>query len=255
MANVAEKLRRLRRPVEQVTKTAEQVAQATGASSGPRAGEVTVRGPSLSARVVDTATSLAFGLIETIILLYFLLAAGDLFLQKLIKVLPQLRDKKKAVQIAREIETSVSTYLSTITLVNFGEAIVVSLAMWAVGMPNPVLWGVLAGVAEFIPYLGAATMTAVLGFAALTTFDNIFHALLIPATYFAINFVQANFVTPVVLGRRLTLNPVAIFIGLLFWWRLWGIPGAFIAVPLIATFKIFCDHIEALAPVGEFLGK
>jgi predicted PurR-regulated permease PerM len=187
--------------------------------------------------------------------LYFLLAAGDLFLQKLIKVLPLLRDKKKAVAIARETEASISTYLVTVTLVNLGLGLSVAAVMYLLKMPNPVLWGALAALAEFVPYLGATALIALLTLAGLVTFEQVGHALLIPTSYLAVNILQSQFVAPLILGRRLTLNPVAIFVGLVFWWWIWGVPGAFIAVPLIATFKIFCDHIEALAPIGEFLGR
>jgi predicted PurR-regulated permease PerM len=113
----------------------------------------------------------------------------------------------------------------------------------------------LAALAEFIPYLGATALVAILGLAGLVTFDQVGHALLVPGAYLAVNMVQSQLITPFVLGHRLTLNPVAIFVGLVFWWWIWGVPGAFIAVPLLATFKIFCDHIEALAPIGEFLGR
>jgi predicted PurR-regulated permease PerM len=189
-----------------------------------------------------------------IILLYFLLAAGDLFLQKLIKVLPQLKDKKKAVAIARETEASISTYLVTVTLVNLGLGLAVAAVMYVLEMPSPLLWGALAALAEFIPYLGATTMVAMLTLAGLVTFEQVGHALLVPGGYLVVNLLQSQFIAPFILGRRLTLNPVAIFIGLVFWWWIWGVPGAFMAVPLVATFKIFCDHIEALAPIGEFLG-
>ncbi len=108
---------------------------------------------------------------------------------------------------------------------------------------------------EFIPYVGSTMMMVILLLLGLTTFDSVGQALLVPGSYLAINVIQSNIVSPMVLGRRLTLNPVAIFIGLVFWWWIWGVPGAFIAVPLLATFKIFCDHIETLAPIGEFLGK
>jgi len=118
-----------------------------------------------------------------------------------------------------------------------------------------VLWGAMAALAEFVPYLGATAMLAMLTMAGLITFPDLGHALLVPAAYLAVNLIQANFVTPAVLGRRLTLNPVAILVGLVFWWWIWGVGGAFIAVPMLATFKIFCDHIESLAPIGEFLGN
>ena len=254
IAKVQSRLRELRRPVEQVTRTAEQVEAATEvAKSGPQ--EVVLRGPRLSERLFGTTQSLLTGALETIILLYFLLAVGDLFLQKLIKVLPQLGDKKKAVAIARETEASISTYLLTVALVNIGLGVAVTLVMLLIGMPNAVLWGSLAALAEFIPYIGATVMLALFTMAGLVTFPDVGHALAVPGSYLAVNLLQANFVSPTVLGRRLTLNPVAILVGLVFWWWIWGVGGAFIAVPLLATFKIFCDHIESLAPIGEFLGK
>lgn len=255
MREARSRLKAIRKPVEQVSKTAEQVEQATKVSDASATQEVVVKGPSLSERVFGTTQTIMTGSLEVIILLYFLLASGDLFLQKLIKVLPQLRDKKKAVAIARETESSISTYLVTITLLNLGLGSAVAAAMFLLGMPSPLLWGALAGLAEFVPYVGAASMLAVLSLAGLVSFDQAGHALLVPGAYLAINFLQSQFISPLILGRRLTLNPVAIFVGLVFWWWIWGVPGAFIAVPLIATFKIFCDHIEALAPIGEFLGR
>lgn len=254
IATVQSRLRELRRPVDQVTRTAEQVEAATeGTKGGPQ--EVVVRGPRLSERIFGTTQSLLTGALETLILLYFLLAAGDLFLQKLIKVLPLLRDKKKAVAIARETEASISTYLLTVAVVNVGLGVAVTLVMLLLKMPNALLWGSLAALAEFIPYIGATVMLGLLAMAGLVAFPDLGHALLVPGAYMAVNLVQANFVSPTVLGRRLTLNPVAILVGLVFWWWIWGVGGAFIAVPLLATFKIFCDHIESLAPIGEFLGK
>jgi predicted PurR-regulated permease PerM len=254
LAKVQSRIRELRRPVEQVTRTAEQVEAATEVSkAGPQ--EVVVRGPRLSERLFGSTQSFFTGALETLILLYFLLAAGDLFLQKLIKVLPLLRDKKKAVAIARETEASISTYLFTVALVNVGLGMAVTLVMLLLKMPNAVLWGTLAALAEFVPYIGATVMLGLLAMAGLVVFPDLGHALMVPGAYMAVNLVQANFVSPTILGKRLTLNPVAILVGLVFWWWIWGVGGAFIAVPLLATFKIFCDHIESLAPIGEFLGK
>jgi predicted PurR-regulated permease PerM len=255
MHEAENRLRKLRTPVEQVSKTAEQVEQAAKVDNGAKTPEVVLKGPSLTERLFGTTQTLIASAFEVIILLYFLLAAGDLFLQKLIKVLPQFRDKKKAVTIARETEASISTYLVTVTLVNLTFGLAVAIVMFLLKMPNPVLWGVMAALAEFIPYLGASALVALLTLAGLVTFEQVGHALLVPVAYLGVNIIQSQLVSPLILGRRLTLNPVAIFVGLVFWWWIWGVPGAFIAVPLIATFKIFCDHIEALAPIGEFLGR
>jgi predicted PurR-regulated permease PerM len=254
------KLAKIIRPIQRASKTAEQVASAAGAEVGSNPGrgkpaQVVVQGPSLTSRLFGTTQRSIASILEVLVLLYFLLASGDLFLQKLIKVLPNVGDKKKAVQIARETESSISTYLLTAAAMNVAEGAVVAGVMYLWGMPSPALWGALVAVLEFIPYLGALTMVVILGVAALTNFDNVAHALLIPASFLLVNVIQANVVSPLLLGRRLALNPVALFIGLAFWFWIWGIAGAFIAVPLLATFKIFCDHIESLASVGEFLGQ
>jgi predicted PurR-regulated permease PerM len=169
-------------------------------------------------------------------------------------VLPTLRDKRKAVEIARRTEASISTYLLTTAGITIAEGLVVALVLWMLGMPSPLLWGAMVMVLEFIPYLGALVMTAVLTIAALTVYPTVGQALLVPGAFLAINVVQGNFVSPMLMGHRLALNPVALLVGLAFWFWMWGIAGAFIAVPLLATFKIFCDHIESLAAVGEFLG-
>ncbi len=166
-----------------------------------------------------------------------------------------MSDKVKAVDIARATESTVSAYLTTTLLVNLVEGAMVALVLWLLGMPSAVLWGVMVFLLEFVPYLGAVTAIVVLGVAGLTTFDQLGRALLVPGSFLAINMLQANFVTPLLLGHRLTLNPVAIFTGLAFFYWIWGVPGAFVAVPLLATFKIFCDNIESLAAIGEFLGQ
>ncbi|HYH83655.1 MAG TPA: AI-2E family transporter [Longimicrobium sp.] len=258
LSGAQQKLRALMRPIERASRTAEQVTNATAGAAPATATrqpqEVVVRGESIISRVFGTTWKFLAAAMEVIILLYFLLAAGDLFLQKLIKVLPTLRDKRKAVEIARMTEASISTYLLTVACINMVEGAVVSAVLWALGMPNPLLWGAMVVVLEFIPYLGALTMTVILSIAAITTFDTVGHAMVVPAAFLAINVVQGNFISPILVGHRLALNPVALLVGLAFWFWIWGIPGAFIAVPLLATFKIFCDHIESLAALGEFLG-
>lgn len=254
-AAAQQKARRLLRPVQQASRTAERVADATAVAGPSRTPEVVVKGPSLVSRLFGTTQRLLAGLLEVIVLLYFLLAAGDLFLQKLVKVLPRRSAKRTAVEVAREIEASVSAYLLTTAALNVGEGLVVAGLMALLGMPNPLLWGALVALLEFVPYLGAATMVVLLAVAGLTTFDSVGRALAAPAAFLAVNLVQANVVAPLALARRLTLNPVAVFVGLAFWWFLWGVPGAFLAVPLLATFKVLCDHVGALAAVGEFLGQ
>ena len=254
-ARAEQRLRSIIRPVQQVTQNVERAADAVAAQSERAPNVVVQRGPSVSSRLFGTTQRIAAGLLEVFILLYFLLAGGDLFLQKLIKVLPHFSDKVKAVEIARATETAVSAYLSTAFLINVVEGAVVAGVLWLLGMPNVLLWWAIVTLFEFVPYLGALAATIVLTVAGLTTFDELPRALLIPGSFLAINLLQANVVTPMLLGHRLTLNPVAIFVGLAFFFWIWGVPGAFLAVPLLASLKIFCDHIESLAAIGEFLGQ
>lgn len=254
MATVERKLQDLRRPVERVTEAAQQVEEATDVGEeGTR--QVEIKGPSLSKQLFGGTATLLSAATIVVFLTYFLLAVGDLFLQKLVTVLPQFKDKKTAVTIARETEAQISLYLFTATLINVGVGVVTGLALWLVGMPNPLLWGVVAAVLNFVPYVGAVVNIVILGLAALLTFETPAQALVVPGVFFVINMVEGNLITPMIYGNRMRLNTVALFIGLVFWWYLWGIPGAILAVPIMAATKIVCDHIESLAPVGEFLGK
>jgi predicted PurR-regulated permease PerM len=253
MATIQRRIQPLRRPVEQVTQAAEQVERATDMDKKTQ--EVKIKGPSLTQQVFGGTTALLGAATVVIFLAYFLLASGELFLHKLVGVLPQLKDKKTAVRIVRETEAQVSAYLLVTTLINIGVGAVTGVALALVGMPNPALWGVIAAVLNFVPYIGGLVNTVILALAAFLAFEDTGRALMVPIVFTIINILEGNLITPWILGRRMRLNTVAVFIGLVFWWYLWGIPGAILAVPMMATIKIACDHIAALAPVGEFLAE
>ena len=251
---VQRKLRSMRGSVEHVTDAAEQVERATAGEEG-QAQQVEIKGPSLTRQFFGGTTAFLSAALVVIFLTYFLLAVGDLFLQKLVGVLPQFKDKRMAVRIARETEAQISLYLFTTTLINIGVGVVTGIALYLLGMPNAVLWGVVAAVLNFVPYVGAVANTVLLALAAFVTFEDTGRALLVPGTFLALNLIESNLVTPMIYGNRMKLNTVALFIGLVFWWYIWGIPGAILAVPIMAAIKIACDHIESLSPIGEFLGK
>lgn len=248
------KLADFKKPVQTMSKATQQVEKITQVGAGQEPRKVEVQSETLGERMFSQATELVAGGTIMFILLFFLLASGDLFLRKLIRVMPSLADKKRAVDIARQIEQDVSTYLLTITVIN----IVLGLAVWGfmawIGIPNPLLWGALAMVANYIPYLGAILMIAVLAMVGFLTFDDTARALMAPGAFIGLNLLEAYLVTPMVLGHRLTLNPVVIFLGLTFWGWLWGITGALLAVPIMVVAKIICDHSEPLRSIGEFLG-
>jgi predicted PurR-regulated permease PerM len=255
MRRLEDRLRQLKAPVEKVSEATERVERMARVEDGAAPREVEVAGESLGARLFQNVWDFSANTIVMLILLYFLLASGDLFLRKLVRVLPRRADKKRAIEIARQVQSEVSAYLSTMTLINLCLGAAVALSFYLLDMPNPALWGVMVALLNFIPYLGPLVGVATMATVAFLTYPDVGRALLVPAVYFALNFVESYFVTPFVLGRRLTLNPVMIFVGLTFWGWLWGVVGALIAVPLLVVLKIFCDRTERLAPLGESLGS
>jgi predicted PurR-regulated permease PerM len=249
------KLLGVRRSVERVTKAAEQVeALATVESAKPRPAEVVARPTPLIKRVLTGTQTLLVSAVATIVLLYFLLASGDLFLRKFVRILPTLQDKKKAVAVGRTVQVAIARYLFTITVINACLGIATAVAMHLLGMPNPLLWGAMVAFFNYVPYIGAAVSGVILTVVAFITFDDLNRVLLVPLVFLALQTLEGQFLTPILTGRRLTLNPVMIFLSVLLWSWVWGVVGALMAVPILMTFKIICDHVESLQNIGEFLG-
>ncbi len=196
------------------------------------------------------------GLIETAVLLYLLLASGDLFLQKLVHVMPTLGDKKRAVEISHEIQQNISNYLFSVSLINIGLGVIVSIGLYFMGVPNAAMWGVFVAVLNFVPYFGPVCGIVLLAAVGLLTFEaSLFQALLPPAWYLVLHLLESNLVTPVLLGRRFTLNPVVIFVSLMFWMWLWGVPGALLSLPILVSIKVISDHVPALSSISEVLSR
>ena len=249
---IDERFAPLREPLRKVMSVSAQIEQMAG-TGGPDAEKVVVAQSSLAAWVADALGGLGATLGVTLVLVVFLLSSGDLFLHKLVRVLPTFSDKKRSVRVVHDVEFEVSRYLLTITAINIGFGITVTLAMIVLGMPNALLWGAAATALNFIPYVGAAIGTAAALIAGLITYGAIGPALLPPAAYLLFHTIESAFITPLVLGRRLELNVVVIFISLAFWSWIWGIVGALIAVPILVVVKVICDSFPHLANVGEFL--
>lgn len=256
LGEVESKIRELRRPMQEMREaTAEMEELADLDDEEDAEPTVRVREAGLADLLFDQALTVLVSAVTIVFLLYFLLSSGDLFLHKLVHVLPTLGHRKQAVEIARRIEADVSKYLFTITSINLGLGVAVALGMYLAGMPNPTLWGGMAALFNFVPYLGALVAAGILFLAALTTFDSIGFAFGVVAIFGTLTALEGYLITPLVLGRRLTLNPVAVFLGIIFWGWLWGVFGAVLAVPILATVKILCDNVESLSPLGDFLGS
>lgn len=249
-----EKLLPLKKPMEQVAQATGEIDKLTEPES-PQATkpQTVVVKKSALAEVFSQGPEFVASTVVMLILLYFLLAYDGVFLTKIIRITPRLGDKKKAVSIMREIETQISRYLLTITAINIGLGVAVGTTVHFLGLRNPIMWGVMVAILNFVPYLGALTGIICMTLGAVLSFDSLGHAMLIPAAYLLIATLEGNFITPMILGRSLTINPVIILIALAFWGWMWGISGMILAVPILVTFKIFCDHIEPMTPISEFM--
>ena len=255
LRDVERKLRVLKEPMRTVSRATDQVEKLTTVEPAPAVRQVEIKPTGLR----DTLWEGTWGFLGAtsimLTLCYFLLASGDFLAEKAVNVLPRLQDKKLAVKLVREVESQVSVYLVTSTLINAGVGVATGLAVWWLGLPNPVLWGVVTWLLNYIPYLGALVNAGLLAVAGLLTFDAPGPALLPAGVFMVINLVESNAITPFVLGRRLELNPVMVFLGLTFWWWIWGVPGALMAVPILGTAKLICDRVPRLAPVATLLGR
>lgn len=210
---------------------------------------------SLVDAVVSRTPNVVYGTAVTLILLFFMLSSNDSLLKKMVHITPSLRDKKRVVETTRDIQQHVSRYLGTITVINIALGGAVALAMSVLGMPNPILWGVMVGLLNYIPYLGVGLSIVIIGFVSLLTFDSPGQILLPPATVLALNVLEGQFLTPALAGRRLSLSPVAVFLSIVMLGWLWGVIGVLIAVPVLTSVKLVCEQIDPLTPIATLLGR
>ncbi len=253
---IEHKIRDIRAPLAKVRRAVDAVDNLTNLGGGAASSRtVVVSRPGLGAMLVTGTPKFVFNLVIVLALLYFLLASGDVFLNKLVHVLQHEADKRRAVHIARSMERQMVRYLVTKTVINGALGVVVAGATYAMGMPDPALWGFMVALLNYMPYLGAAVSAVVLGGVALVTFPEPGHALLVPGVFIALATVEGQLITPAVLGQRLALNPVVIFVAMVIWGWIWGVVGVLLAVPITVSVKIICDHVSSLRHLGEFLGR
>ena len=254
LQQLKQKLLPLKKPIEKVAQASGEIDKLTTSDeeqAKPQA--VVVKRSALTEAFFTQGPEFVASAVVMFILLYFLLAYDGVFLAKIIRVMPRLEDKKKAVAMMRDVEHHISRYLLTITAINIGLGCAVGVTVHFLGLRNPLMWGVMVALLNYVPYLGALTGIICMTLGAVLSYDSLGYAMLFPASYLTLAVLEGNFITPFVLGRSLTLNPILILIALAFWGWMWGISGMILAVPILATFKIFCDHIEPMSPIAEFM--
>jgi len=175
-------------------------------------------------------------------LFFFLLGRAQLR-QVLIAFFEERESRLRMLRILNDIEQNLTSYLSVVTVINFCVGIAAGLIAAAVGLPNPIVWGVLGFILNFVPYLGALMMEAILFAVGLVTFPTLGHALAAPVLYLAFTTLEGHFITPAIMGKRLLLNPLTVFLALVFWTWLWGPIGAFLAVPIVIVVLVAIHHL------------
>ncbi len=247
-----ERLSFMREPIDTLQRFLQQVENFGGTGPSPNAA-ASARGPTLLTRLFTETRNFASGFFTTVLFLFFLLVSGDVFLHRLVEILPRFSGKRQVVEISQQIESDISVYLVTITVMNAAVGIAMALAMWLTGVGDPILWGTVAFLLNYVPILGTAVGALIFLLAGLLTIDTVWQALLPAGLYLGLHVIEGQTLTPMLLARRFTLNPVLVIISLVFWFWMWGIPGAILSVPMLAIAKIICDRVRPLAAFGHFL--
>jgi predicted PurR-regulated permease PerM len=246
------KLQKPLKPLSDISQEMQGISLAP--STTPRARTVIVEGPGLTQSLLASAQVIAIQTGFVLVLLYFFLITREDFREKLIAFQPKLYQRVRTARAFRDVERRVGGYIVTFSTINLAVGIAVGLSCWGLGLPEPIMWGGIAAILNFIPFLGPAITIALLGLAGLATFDTLIEASFPVLAYWAINMVESNLVTPHVMGRRMTLNPLAIILSVSFWTWIWGPVGGVLSLPLLIMLKVVCDHTPSLRALGAMIG-
>jgi predicted PurR-regulated permease PerM len=248
-------LSKLREPLKPLQDLSDEVGNMQIVpSTTPRSRTVVVEGPQLTQSLIASAQAVVVQTGFVFLLAYFFLLTREEFRLKIIAFQPTLRHRVRTARAFRDMKKRVSGYFVTFSAINLGAGIATGLACWQLGLPEPAMWGGIAALLNFVPFIGPLITIGLLGLAGLSTFDTLIQASFPALAFWAINTIEANAVTPFIMGRRMTLNPLAIILAVSFWTWLWGPVGGLISLPLLIMFKVICDHTPAFRVVGALIG-
>jgi predicted PurR-regulated permease PerM len=243
----------LKGPIDTVQGMMHQLDTLAGGAAVPGPQSPAVKSANLLGAVFSGTAAATTGLLTTLLMLFYLLVSGETFLRRLVEILPRFKDKRHAVELSADIERNVSAYLLTVTCINALVGAATGCVMWLCGVANPVLWGAVAFVVNFVPILGPMVGIVIFLMASVLALGVTWFALLPVGLYLGIHVIEGEIATPMLLARRFTINPVAVMLALIFWYWMWGVAGAILAVPLLAIAKIVCDDLRPLRALGHLL--
>jgi predicted PurR-regulated permease PerM len=248
-----QKLSGLEKAVSTVKEVSEQVEEI--AKIGEEEEAVAVRDPQPAINVTRAAPSAVIQFLFTWVLVFFLLAERNEFRRKLVAANRRMQGKMRALRMFSHIEHQIGLYMLTMTAINAGLGVAMALVALALGLPSPHIWGLLAAILNFIPFIGPAVLTLLLALAGIVHYDDLVMAFAPAASFILLNFIESNLVTPMILGVRTRITPLAIIISVSLLTFLWGPVGGVLAIPLLLILKAVCDMTPILTPLGVFIGE
>ncbi len=251
-ARVGERFAELRDEFAWLAVVNEEITQLMG-DTGAR--EVVLATPSLLEEIAFATPSVVLEVLIMFLMAFFMIEARVRLRRHLLFDRASFGSSVKAARVMREVQDRVAAYILTVGMINAGVGVVVALGAWALGVDAPIMWGGLAAILNFIPYIGPLAMTALLALFGIGTADTVLIGLIPAAAYIALHTVEANVVTPSILGARFTMSPVMILIALSYFTWIWGIPGALLSVPILLTLSALFDHIGKPNLVGFVFGE
>ncbi|HET7221807.1 MAG TPA: AI-2E family transporter [Rhodanobacteraceae bacterium] len=242
MNEVGYKLKRFTRPLTRMSHAASQSLAGMGVGAPPTSRPPPSGGFSLD-NLVKSAPRIAVAVLTVALLVFFFLSYGRNVAAHLVTAMPGFSYRRIALRLIRGIQDEFSRYLLTVTLINICLGLITAAILWAWRMPDPLLWGGLVTLLNYMPYVGAVTNTLLLLTVGLLNFNDPLHAVAPAACFAVLAALEGNVITPMIMGRRMRLSPLAILIWLLIWGWIWGIPGALLAVPMLTCLKLITEWL------------
>ena len=245
--------------VEKVQQAADALQAAQNPPAPAGVTRVQIEQPVFQASTFVWSTSMGVAsaanqLIMVLFLTYFMLLSDQLFKRKLVEIVGSLSQKKVTVTVLEDIAGQIEQFLMIQLMTSVGVAVATGFALWAMGLQQAALWGLLAGIFNSIPYYGPLLVTGGLALVGFLQFGTVGMMIAVAGVSLLITTLEGSLLTPTLMSRASSMNQVAIFAGLLFWSWVWGIWGMLLAVPMMMVLKVVCDHVEPLHPVGHLLG-
>lgn len=241
-------------PMQDLEKTTDAVQDLGKSDKATEPLQVEMKSSDLAYTMLGVSGHFIGEAVIVFVVAFFVLALSDTLLRQAIASRPTFVEKRNIVQVLQNVESGISRYLTTITVINIGLGAATALAVWLLGIPNPILWGVMATTLNYVPHVGAFLCMVVLFFVGSVAHESIAWGAAAAGTFAVLTSVESYFVTPLVLSKSLQLSPLAVILSILFWGWLWGIAGGLMAAPLLAVIKIVCDQFDSLRTYSAFLG-